>query len=142
MNYAIYNVTTGQILRNVSCQENDLHLQFTVGTENFFVGVLDDSKNYVVDGQAVAIPEKPSEFHKFNWDTKQWVDPRTPETEWVAVRTKRDALLQTSDWTDTGSAPARLGATLYQLWQNYRQALRDITTQTDPFNIVWPTPPQ
>ena len=28
-----------------------------------------------------------------------------------------------------------------QQWQAYRQALRDITEQPDPFNIVWPETP-
>lgn len=28
-----------------------------------------------------------------------------------------------------------------QQWASYRQALRDITTQSDPFNIQWPVPP-
>ena len=27
------------------------------------------------------------------------------------------------------------------LWQNYRQELRDITKQADPFNITWPGEP-
>jgi hypothetical protein len=26
-------------------------------------------------------------------------------------------------------------------WASYRQALRNITTQSDPFNIIWPTAP-
>jgi hypothetical protein len=26
-------------------------------------------------------------------------------------------------------------------WSAYRQALRDVTTQTDPFSITWPTKP-
>jgi len=26
-------------------------------------------------------------------------------------------------------------------WVAYRQALRDLTTQTDPFNITWPASP-
>jgi hypothetical protein len=56
-------------------------------------------------------------------------------------RIKRNKLLIESDWTDTASAPFRLGEVLYQQWQTYRQALRDITTQADPFNIVWPVPP-
>lgn len=54
---------------------------------------------------------------------------------------QRNKLLLDSDWTDTASAPFRLGNSLYQQWQTYRQALRDITTQADPFNIVWPVPP-
>jgi hypothetical protein len=28
-----------------------------------------------------------------------------------------------------------------EVWAAYRQALRDVTLQPDPFNIVWPTPP-
>jgi hypothetical protein len=56
---------------------------------------------------------------------------------------KRQALLEASDWTDTVSAPARLGQALYQSWQTYRQELRDVTNQPGyPNNIVWPTPPQ
>lgn len=56
-------------------------------------------------------------------------------------RIKRNKLLLESDWTDTASAPFRLGDEVYQQWQTYRQALRDITNQADPFNIVWPVPP-
>jgi len=26
-------------------------------------------------------------------------------------------------------------------WKNYRKALRDITLQTDPYNITWPIKP-
>ena len=26
-------------------------------------------------------------------------------------------------------------------WKNYRQALRDVPTQSDPDNITWPTKP-
>jgi len=61
--------------------------------------------------------------------------------EWVKVRAKRNQLLADSDWTDTLSAKGRLGQTLYDAWQAYRQGLRDITQQPDPFNLVWPNPP-
>ena len=82
------------------------------------------------------------------WDNtiNSWIDPRTAEEkanyEWQQIRIKRDDLLQQSDWTDTLSAKARLGDALYNAWQNYRQALRDITNQADPFTITWPTKPQ
>lgn len=65
----------------------------------------------------------------------------TIEKKWLEVLDKRNGLLRESDWTDTVSASTRLGATNYQKWQTYRQALRDITTQTDPFNIQWPIAP-
>jgi len=56
--------------------------------------------------------------------------------------TKRYFLLLESDWTDTVSAQTRLGAK-YQQWQDYRQALRDITKQSGyPETINWPTTPQ
>jgi hypothetical protein len=29
-----------------------------------------------------------------------------------------------------------------ELWVAYRAALRDVTKQSDPFNIVWPVMPQ
>lgn len=82
------------------------------------------------------------------WDNNinSWIDPRTAEEkanyEWQQIRIKRNDLLEKSDWTDTLSAKARLGDELYSAWQNYRQALRDVTNQLDPFTVTWPVPPQ
>lgn len=58
------------------------------------------------------------------------------------ARADRDRLLAASDWTDTVSAPARLGAVLHAQWLAYRQALRDITRQPGwPASITWPIRP-
>lgn len=47
-----------------------------------------------------------------------------------------------SDWTDTLSAKTRLGDDLYNRWQEYRQAIRDMPLQEGyPFKVVWPSPP-
>lgn len=59
------------------------------------------------------------------------------EIQWKKIRTQRDALLQSSDWTQLSDVP--LDAETKQLWVVYRQQLRDVTSQTDPYNIVWPT---
>jgi len=68
---------------------------------------------------------------------------RTPLQIGNTIKKQRLKLLQESDWTDTASAPTRLGQELYQQWQTYRQQLRDITQQTGyPFTVTWPTPPQ
>lgn len=56
------------------------------------------------------------------------------EQEWATVRNQRNFLLLRSDWTQLPDAPVDAAT-----WAAYRQALRDITTQSDPFNIVWPT---
>jgi len=61
------------------------------------------------------------------------------EIKWVEVRTKRNTLLNESDWTQFQDSPIT-GSSLTD-WQTYRQSLRDVTTQSDPYNIVWPTIP-
>jgi hypothetical protein len=67
--------------------------------------------------------------------TDEEVAART-EQEWGAVRGKRGFLLARTDWTQLPDAPVDADA-----WTSYRQALRDITEQTDPFNIIWPAIP-
>jgi hypothetical protein len=59
--------------------------------------------------------------------------------QWAAVRKDRDARLAASDWVVARSVDQ--GGAVPVQWRQYRQALRDITQQADPFNIVWPTPP-
>ena len=58
--------------------------------------------------------------------------------QWASVRAQQRDLLYKSDWTCsvTDYEPPNRDA-----WVQYRAALRDVTTQTDPFNIVWPSPP-
>ena len=61
------------------------------------------------------------------------------EIKWTEVRTKRNTLLSESDWTQFQDSPIT-GSSLTN-WQTYRQSLRDVTTQSDPYNIIWPTIP-
>lgn len=63
--------------------------------------------------------------------------PTLDELE-AAARSKRNALLASSDWTQVPDAPVDQAA-----WATYRQALRDLPQNTtDPREVVWPTPPQ
>tara|TARA_R100001460_G_scaffold29336_1_gene58348 strand:- start:619 stop:1053 length:435 start_codon:yes stop_codon:yes gene_type:complete len=55
--------------------------------------------------------------------------------EWKTVRKTRDELLAKTDWR------ASSDLTLSDDWKTYRQALRDVPTQSDPYNIAWPTEP-
>ena len=53
------------------------------------------------------------------------------------VRAERNDLLSASDWTQVADAPVDQAA-----WATYRQALRDITTQTGfPWTVTWPVAP-
>lgn len=63
------------------------------------------------------------------------VDPQ----QWAVVREKRLLKLRASDWSVLPDVP--LTAEKKAEWEAYRQELRDITNQLDPFNITWPTPP-
>ena len=52
------------------------------------------------------------------------------------LREKRNRLLAVTDWR------ASSDLTLSDDWKNYRNELRQIPqTQTDPYNITWPTEP-
>ncbi len=114
-----------------------LPLQFDSTTHSALEGSFDDSLYYVEADIPVAMPTKPSDHHVFDYTAKQWVDPRTTETEWPLVRAERDRRLLSSDWTQLPDVPLATK----EVWAVYRQALRDITEQSDPFNLVWPTPP-
>jgi hypothetical protein len=133
MIYSIYTID-GRIQRIVGTSDIDLQLQ---SGERFLEGEYSDDAYYVLDGIPVAIPPKTSQHHIFDYATKQWIDPRTPDTEWPLVRSKRDRLLQASDWTQLPDVPLATK----EAWAAYRQALRDITEQLDPFNIIWPELP-
>ncbi len=76
------------------------------------------------------------------WDGVNLVDPSAPspeqllEIQWANVRTERNKRLIACDWTQLPDAPVDTLA-----WSDYRQELRDITLQPDPFNIQWPEEP-
>ena len=61
------------------------------------------------------------------------------ESQWAKIRSQRDTLLQACDWTQLPDVP--LDSKTKEQWVNYRQALRDVTSQADPYNIEWPVAP-
>lgn len=61
------------------------------------------------------------------------------ETQWANIRSTRNNLLKNTDWT--ALVDVDLSAEKKSEWVIYRQALRDITAQPNPFNITWPTAP-
>jgi hypothetical protein len=59
------------------------------------------------------------------------------ENQWEEVRVLRNQLLTECDWTQL----ADISSEIKEAWTVYRQALRNITTQTNPFGIEWPAKP-
>ena len=135
---SIYKKSNGQITKTVFCSQEDLSLQYNPIDSSYINGSFDNTKYYIANNVAVLIPPAPNEYCVFDFDTKQWVDPRTDATQWVVVQSQRDTLLSASDWTQLSDVIL----SNKDQWITYRQELRDITTQSDPFNIIWPTPPQ
>ena len=59
------------------------------------------------------------------------------ENQWFTIREIRNQLLAECDWTQLSDIPQ----TIKDLWSTYRQELREITNQSNPFNIEWPVKP-
>ena len=60
------------------------------------------------------------------------------QAQWASVRAQQRQKLYESDWT--------CSVTDYEVpnkseWVQYRAAVRDVTKQSDPFNIEWPQRP-
>lgn len=62
-----------------------------------------------------------------------------PDADFAAttIRVKRNMLLLSSDWTQVADAPVDQAA-----WAVYRQALRDVPSQSGfPWDVQWPVEP-
>lgn len=140
----IYRTTDGSFVRSVSCEPaladaQCLDGEIAVQQERSFSEI---QYTYIdlATKQVVEMPPKPDGWYDFDHQSKQWVQDTAFAAE--EVRRQRAILLSQTDWTDTASAPARLGQTLYDQWQTYRQALRDIPSQPGfPMAVVWPNSP-
>jgi hypothetical protein len=62
------------------------------------------------------------------------------EQKWNQIRGDRRNRLEKSDYTQMADVP--LTPETKAKWTEYRQKLRDITKQSDPFTLVWPTQPE
>jgi hypothetical protein len=75
-----------------------------------------------------------------NWIQTQATDSEISyriENKWTEVRELRSQLLTECDWTQLADIPTETKAA----WTEYRQSLRDITSQSNPFSINWPVKP-
>lgn len=95
----------------------------------------------VENNKIVPIPDKPSEFHTWDWTTLTWnQDVALAEK---SVRTKRMALLNNTVDKINAVRWATMSESKRKEWDEYRTALLDITEQEGfPFNVIWPTVPQ
>jgi hypothetical protein len=92
--------------------------------------------NKIVDGQVVEMTD--AEQAEYDARNTAW-DNDAPNRRMAELRRQRDALLVETDYMGNSDV------TMSDAWKTYRQALRDITSQTPSddalSNITFPTKP-
>ena len=121
-------------------------------------GKLDKYQDFSVEADAVSHVETYGGFATTNpgGSTSYWVvdedaqtvvndqaqaDADALERSWDRLRTERDSLLTSSDWTQYNDSP--LTDEAKTIWATHRQELRDLPANTDdPSNPTWPDAPE
>ena len=144
MNYAIIEGTT--VKSTGTIQQLFPNTSFSIGgpnanflTENNAVELV-ETLSYTEPTQKLSIVDAYVEGGKaYNVrveNTTAQEQTALTDQKWIAIRLERDRRLQITDWR------ASSDLTLSDAWKNYRNELRQIPqTQTDPYNIAWPTEP-
>jgi hypothetical protein len=125
-NISFPNVLTDSVL-------NDFNVYSVIQVENGG----DYTKDYVE-----GTPTQSGSVYVQNWTesdaSSEDIETRKNE-KWEEVRDIRNNLLTQSDWTQFQDSP--ITGSLLTDWQTYRQGLRDITSQENPYSLTWPTKP-
>ena len=91
--------------------------------------------NKLVNG--VVVPLTSDEIKDL--ETRKAAAPSETDIKLLQVRNERNSLLSETDWVVTKASET--GVAVSDDWKTYRQALRDVPSQSDPDNITWPTRP-
>ena len=144
MNYAIIDGTT--VKSTGTIQQLFPNTSFSIGGPNADFLTENNVVELVENLSYITPTQKLSNVDAYVQDGKAYnvrVENTTAEEQialtdekWIAIRLERDRRLQITDWR------ASSDFTLSDAWKNYRNELRQIPqTQTDPYNIAWPTEP-
>ncbi len=138
MNVTIFNPSTGQILRTCSVPVGFASMQCGPG-EDWIEGVFPDDRYYVEAYTPAPIPEQPSNHHRFDFATKQWVDPRTiqdhKQTKWSEIKSARSAA-EFGGFTWDGSTFDSDQISQSRI-QGAAQLAQLALAQSQPFTIDW-----
>lgn len=133
MKFTLYDKATHAVLYSGTASDPEALVS---ATTSLMLGVA-HGPGFIEGSEFVPMPENPGPGYKFNSTTRQWVSTMTTEKQWSKVRVDRDRRLLACDWTQLPDVPLETK----EVWAIYRQALRDVTKQDDPFNITWPSSP-
>ena len=135
----------------VECTDEDVWkrlAQLDDYVSNTVEGTIYNIKYYVNKRNAEEILDSEGK----SYDPKQYVsshfvpddtakDKRILDQKWANIRSKRNRLLTESDWVVVKAKETHANASIPSDWVDYRTELRDITKQSDPDDITWPTKP-
>jgi hypothetical protein len=126
---ADYIIYTDEVVNmRVSCIEADAQAMATSNGASFVLDTFDayDLNQLEVVGGVIQVKSQ---------DTQ---DAEATTKLMDELRSHRDLLLKSSDWTQVPDAPVDQAT-----WATYRQQLRDLPNNTeDPANPTWPTKPE
>lgn len=117
----------GELLKVISGNQESIELN--TPNDCFAVDEPPESSMYYQDGWVV-MPAQPTSYHIFNYDLKDWIDPRTLDEikaqKWAEIKSQRDRLefggfefegcIYDSDQVSQGRIMGAAAAGLDQVW--------------------------
>lgn len=145
-----YVLTSGQTVIKYPIYPHEFHEY--IGESPYTIQILVDAGIYRVFPveKGTSWNKNYTESHP-TWTGDRWVESwvesdATQEEiaertayQWTVIRKTRNRLLADTDWTQFADVP--LDTETKQTFADYRQQLRDITEQPDPFDIWFPEVP-
>jgi hypothetical protein len=125
-----YNVSFPQIITNEVLETFSMYEVLITPKPNDYTKNIEEGVPELVNGK-----------YYQRWETtnasEEEIENRIIQ-KWAEIREHRNELLKECDWTVLPDSP--VGDTIND-WIIYRQELRNVTSQSNPFNIIWPTQP-
>ena len=134
----LYEIASGNVLARYS----DAPLDAQLAALSFYEPsepAADSGLALITVPDSVAIPQVIVRVVHSDSEVEFIVDQDAVAQQWRNVKEGRNQQLAASDWICSVSDFAHPKKDAYVV---YRQALRDITSQTNPFALVWPSAPQ
>ncbi len=95
MQYSIYEIATGRIVKVTTCSPANIEFQYDAAIESHVDGNFSDLEYYIENGEPVLMGDSPSQNHTFNYTTMQWEDLRSLEqlqdNQWELIKAQRVA---------------------------------------------------
>ena len=132
------NTSFPEKIENTNLEEYSIYLvnEIVKPSDENFTKIINESTPILINGQYYQnwiVEDAPIEY------TESMIQNKI-DNKWSQIRSVRNQYLSDCDWTQLPDSP--LTTEKKAEWSTYRQALRDVTSQEDPFNIVWPIKPE